>query len=494
MYWYLLHEYASLKLWQPVSPDSVMPIVVDYFQRINDKKHLCKALYIQGAEYEHTLCNQKAISCLKEAEQYILYVDSAESFAGLIYFIEGAVFENSLLFSLAYEKYLQALPYFIKNNDYIRASACYNCLYDMTVYQGLTPEEKYIDQAIHYAFLAQDTLSYLLAVLSKERNEQPFDSLKVLDISHYLSDTLGYARYANYIAEYHIDRMDIPRAEYYLQQFAADTTTTDWSIEQYHYLHSKLLCAQGYPQQAFLEMVQTYNTLREQVTQNHKVRTYLISRQYDLEKEQQKTLRLTITRQRLWLTIGLGTSAFIVVVLIGLGVYYYVRTSHQQKEQRMQAVIRQLNTELSEKRNSLRQLLYQRMDMAKHLHLEDIPNTLPREIKNYLKQIIFTKESNWLAFRREFNSLYYNLLDDLKNQYSTLTLQDEQVISLGVLGFSNSDIAFLLDISDRTVWNRRQKIKTRLGDSQMDLDQWFSDHAALREIDVSQSSSPKHFR
>ncbi len=40
MHWYMLREYASLKLWKPVSPDTIMPVIVDYFQRIGDKKHL----------------------------------------------------------------------------------------------------------------------------------------------------------------------------------------------------------------------------------------------------------------------------------------------------------------------------------------------------------------------------------------------------------------------------------------------------------------------
>lgn len=479
MHWYLLHEYASLKLWGPVSPDTIMPVVVDYFRRIDDKKHLCEALYVQGAEYEHTNRCQEAMLCLKEAEQYIPYLDSTESFAGLIYLIQGAIFEDNILYFLASEKIRRALPYFLKNDDYIRLSSCYGSLYDMAAYQGEIPDEVNIDKAIHYARLAQDTLSCLLAVLSKERYTQPFDSSKVLGISHYLSDTLGYARYADFIAEYHIDRGNVPLAEHYLQQFSTDTATADWSVAQYHYLHSKLLYLQGYPQQALMEMLQTYDDLRGQINHSNKVRTYLISRQYDLEKERQKTLRLTITRQRLWITIGAGASSFIIILLIVLFIYHHKRMLHRQKEQAMQANILALNAELNEKRNALRQQLHQRMDMAKHLHVEDISAKLPREVRDYLEQIVFTKEENWQELRQNFNALYGGLLEHLRTEHPLLTTQDEQVIVLGVLGFSNSDIAFLLNISDRTIWNRRQKIRDRLGAPQMDLDQWFSDRAAL---------------
>lgn len=232
IYRYLLREYASLKLWQPVSPDSIMPMVVDYYQRTKDKKHLCKALYVQGAEYEHTMHYQKAMLCLKEAEQYIPYTDSTESLAGLIYMIEGAIFENNILYFLAAEKYKQALPFFLRNNDYIRISSCYRGLYDMDVYQDITPNAQYIDEAIRYAALSSDTLACTLTMLSKEQNATPFDSLKVLDLTLQLCDSFGYARYADYATEYYMNRQDFSTANYYLQHFATDTTTADWSIYQ----------------------------------------------------------------------------------------------------------------------------------------------------------------------------------------------------------------------------------------------------------------------
>lgn len=106
-----------------------------------------------------------------------------------------------------------------------------------------------------------------------------------------------------------------------------------------------------------------------------------------------------------------------------------------------------------------------------------MPGKLPRELRDFLEDMLFTDESNWQKFRTEFNNLYDNLLCKLKAAHPELTTQDEQVVALGVLQFDNSDIAFLLGITDRTIWNRRQKLKNRLGDPQMDLDQWFNTQA-----------------
>ena len=275
----------------------------------------------------------------------------------------------------------------------------------------------------------------------------------------------------------YIRHREAEKAQTYLQLFSQDTAFLDWSREKYNDLQSQLLYQENEPALAY-DLLQQ-RQFRQRVKQDAHVRTYLISRQYDLEKEQQKTLRLTISRQRLWITIGAGASGFIIILLIVLFIYHHKRMLHRQKEQAMQANILALNAELNEKRNALRQQLHQRMDMAKHLHVEDISAKLPREVRDYLEQIVFTKEKNWQELRQNFNALYRGLLEHLRTEHPLLTTQDEQVIVLGVLGFCNSDIAFLLNISDRTIWNRRQKIRDRLGDPQMDLDQWFSDHAAL---------------
>lgn len=482
MHWYLLHEYASLKLWEPVSPDTIMPVVVDYFQCIGDKKHLCKALYIQGAEYEHTLRVNDAMWCLKEAEQYIPYLDSTSSVAGLIYYIEAAIFESEMLFHISLEKYQQALPYFLQAGDVRRAAYCSRDIARMLSESNDSTQAIYYDMAMDYAAQIHDTLVYLSTFWQKEYNLRLCSPDSLLPISLYLVDSLHKTRYAHFPAGYYMKQDDLKQARHYLQLFSQDTAYLDWSREKYHDLQSQLLYKENEPAAAYDLLQETYQQFRQRVKQDAHVRTYLISRQYDLEKEQQKTLRLTITRQRLWITIGASVSGFIIILMIVLFVYQRKRMLHWQKEQSLQADIRTLNVELTEKRKALRQQLYQRMNMAKHLHTEDISAKLPREVRDYLEQIVFTKEENWQELRREFNALYGNLLDNLKEQYPVLTTQDEQVITLGVLGFSNSDMAFLLGITDRTIWNRRQKIRDRLCDPQMDLDQWFLSHTALPSV------------
>ena len=126
---------------------------------------------------------------------------------------------------------------------------------------------------------------------------------------------------------------------------------------------------------------------------------------------------------RMCKAIGAGASGFIIILLIVLFIYHHKRMLHRQKEQAMQANILALNAELNEKRNALRQQLHQRMDMAKHLHVEDISAKLPREVRDYLEQIVFTKEENWQELRQNFNALYGGLLEHLRTEHPLLTTQ-----------------------------------------------------------------------
>ena len=84
----------------------------------------------------------------------------------------------------------------------------------------------------------------------------------------------------------------------------------------------------------------------------------------------------------------------------------------------------------------------------------------------------FANDSNRQQFMQEFDRVYSSFLPQLHNRYPTLTEQDDQYIALALLGLDNTEIAVLLNQTDRTIWNRRQKIKTRLGDGKMDLDKW----------------------
>ena len=66
------------------------------------------------------------------------------------------------------------------------------------------------------------------------------------------------------------------------------------------------------------------------------------------------------------------------------------------------------------------------------------------------------------------------LLARLRSSYPALTESDLRYIALAYLRLDNSDISILLQMQERTLWNRRQRIKNHLGDPTMNLDEWIA--------------------
>lgn len=75
---------------------------------------------------------------------------------------------------------------------------------------------------------------------------------------------------------------------------------------------------------------------------------------------------------------------------------------------------------------------------------------------------------------KEFNQTYNGYIPYLQQRYPTLTDIDLQYLVLATLGFDCSDIAYLLNKTDRTIWNRRDIIKNRISDTSLHLEEWLS--------------------
>ena len=91
MYWQLLHEHANQKGYLPTSPDSIMPIVINYFTQTENYRYVSEAYYVQGFQYIALSQYEKAILSLKWAENYINRLDTLEPYAGLVYYRLGSI-------------------------------------------------------------------------------------------------------------------------------------------------------------------------------------------------------------------------------------------------------------------------------------------------------------------------------------------------------------------------------------------------------------------
>ena len=146
-------------------------------------------------------------------------------------------------------------------------------------------------------------------------------------------------------------------------------------------------------------------------------------------------------------------------------------------------LLRQEETQrqLIDKRKTLQRMLKHRADMAVRLRqsANTLPKGMPTWVTDFLKEVSFANENDKQLFMCEFNDAFGDTIPSLQTKYPDLTEQDLYYIALAMLGIDNTGIAVLLNASDRTIWNRRQKIKNRFGNPRMDLDRALSDLAAV---------------
>ena len=136
--------------------------------------------------------------------------------------------------------------------------------------------------------------------------------------------------------------------------------------------------------------------------------------------------------------------------------------------------MKQLNADLAMKRDFLHRILADRIELAKRVN-QSAPASkkpVPSWLRPYINRYSLATDSSWKAFLREFNTAYSGFVPYIRAHYPSLTDSDIQYIILLTLGFNNSDIAFVLDRTDRTIWNRRNTICVRLGNAHLALDEW----------------------
>ena len=523
MYWQLLHQHTAIRLGYPVSPDSVMSQVVGYFSAHGNKKYLGEALYVQGVEYY--LLNQynDAILCLKQAEDYVTALDTAEPYIGMIYYTQGKVMdEGENLHYTAKDCYIKALPYFQPLPDRRRLACCYRDIARTLDHAQDSTAIFYYDTALHIAQTNRDTALYMDILMQRVSFGQQFDSVRLYELCKFDIDSLQHTNYASYVAEYLIERNRLSEAAGYLALASEDTVKSDGRAERYHYLHSWLDAQLGRTADAYDELQQVYLNLSAQIAEDAKVRTFAIARHYDLEREQEKSLRLTIRQQKLWIVTGSITAVLVIIVLLSafiirmhrdkekqlhqkqeiMRLTYEAENARLQQEQALararheeertrleqenerqrlraelaQTKLSQLHARLDTTNQFLHRILADRIELAKHINQTKKPQDKPVTplLQAYADRYSFANNANWQSFLKEFNLAYGDFIPYIQEHYPTLSESDIQYIILVTLGFDNSDIAFVLDRSAQTIWNRRNTICKRLGDTCLSLDLWIT--------------------
>lgn len=489
--WNLLHELAISRLGNSGSPDSIMNTVIDFYDKQGLQTHAARAYYVQGLEYLSQSRYFESMQSLKEAERRISFLPDSFPYRCMIFFLEGKIAETEYLFHIANEYYFHALEHATILNDKYRMACCYyNIARTRSEFTDSVAHQYYME-ALDIASELNDTLLYYEILIQEEVHNSSIDSVRLYSFAKYLTDTYNDPFYAHYVVEY-LQNHDLTKeSQYYLDIFSLDSCNSTWSYDQYQYLLSRQENLLGRYKPAYSRLEKLYLNQIDQIYRDGKARTYTISRMYDVEQEKNKNLELTVDKQHLWITIGIIISILIIVILSALYVIYLHKgreraqaQAHKIEKLKAQAAeeeankeIDRLNMELELKRVMLRDSLKKRIELSRKM--AGSPIDIKSQVQNpsdwlteWLEENTFINGGNSDKLIAEFQAIYGNLLGNLKKKYPSLTEKDLLFIALSVLGLDVNDIGYIFGTTDRTIWNRRQFIKNRIGNSKMDFEEW----------------------
>ena len=447
-----------------------------YFLSRGDEASAGEAYYIQGAHLNWLGENTQAMQYLKEAENLL----TTPIIRGMTYYKMGRISESEQLYDIALENYQKALPYLEEAGISLYLASVYR---ELGRTSDVQHRDYFFNRALEQARESGDTILYLdirYAQLSTNQTYTP----EIAQICQYLCNTAGMKRFAYDLVKYYIRSEKADSARIYLDILAADTTAKIWSDQQYTLWHSQYLSLKGRDTEAYQELYDLYTKYYNTIEEKGRSSAYVVSQHYDKEAEHARNLQLQLEKQRLYIVLALLLIAILSTSIIMIKYNARRRTERLIEEARTQQQISDLQKELLVRREAIKRSLDQRIALSKSLQetilTKQAAESIPEWARSFIEMNIFSTEDQWQQFLKEFEGCYGNLLAHMQNDYNRLTNTDLQVIALYVLGMDNSDICLLMGLTQRTIWSRRMRIKSRVGLKEKEsLDTWLKDYIAI---------------
>lgn len=467
---YLLAEaHLQLKLHSQLPEDADIDVLAERLLDYDDAMSAGEAYYIQGAYLNWLGENTKAMQYLKKAEG----MATTPIIKGMTYYKMGRISESEQLYDIALENYQQALPHLQEAGLPLYLASIYR---ELGRNSNGRERDSYFQQALEQATTYGDTVLYLdirYALLSVNQLQTP----EIADVCKYLCHQAGQKRYAYDLVKYYIRNQKADSARIYLDILASDTTAKSWSEQKYTLWHSQYLHLNGQNSDAYQELYELYQKHSSDIEEMGRSSAYVAAQHYDNEVEHARNLQLQLEKQRLYILLALLMIAVLVASFIMLQYNTRKRTQQLIEKARIEQQVSDLEKELRVRRGSIKRSLDQRIELNKNLQetilTKQKAEKIPEWAKEFIEMNIFSTEEQWQQFLEEFNDCYGDILKQLQENYPRLTYTDIQVIALYILGMDNSDICLLMGLTQRTIWSRRMRIKSRIGLGEKEsLDKW----------------------
>ena len=468
----LTEAHLMLKRELRLPPETNMEALAKYFVSCKDESSASEAYYIQGAYLNWLGQNTQAMQYLKKAESY----PSVSIIRGMTYYKMGRISESEQLYAIALENYQKALPYLEEAGLPLYLASVYRELGRNTNNEA---RNQYFDKALVAARFMGDSILYMDIRYAQLAIIQP-NAPEIARICQHMCHQVGRKRYAYDLVKYYIRTHKADSAKIYLDILAADTTAQIWSAQQHALWESQYLHLKGRNKEAYESLYDLYNAYYKEVEEQGRASAFVAAQHYDNEVEKAKNLQLQLDRQRLYIILGAVLVSVLCLVILAILFISHQRAKHLIEKTKNEEEIANLQNELKIRRESLKRIINQRIELSKNLQEAILSHkkeeSIPQWAKDYIDQNIFSTEEQWQGFLKEFEGAYGNILTRLQNTYPRLTSTDLQVIALYILGIDNSDICLLMGATQRTIWSRRMRIKNRIGLGEKEsLNKWLEE-------------------
>ena len=465
----LAEAHLMLKRELKLPSGSDMDALAKYFESCGDEASVAEAYYIQGAYLNWLGKNTQAMQYLKEAESY----PATAIIRGMTYYKMGRISESEQLYEIALDNYQKALPYLEEAGLPLYLASVYRELGRNTNNES---RNQYFDKALTAARFMGDSILQMDIRHAQLSANQP-NSPEIASICQYMCHQVGQKRYAYDLVKYYIRTHKADSAKIYLDILSSDTTAQIWSAQQHALWKSQYLHLKGQDKAAYESLYDLYSAYYKEVEEQGRASAFVAAQHYDNEVEKAKNLQLELDKQRLYIALVLVLVGVLCVVILAILLITRQRAKHMVEQVRSQQEIIHLKEELNIRRNSLKRIMNQRIELNKNLQEAILSRkkeeSIPQWAKAFVEQNIFSTEEQWQDFLKEFEGAYGDILAKLQSTYPRLTSTDLQVIALYILGIDNSDICLLTGASQRTIWSRRMRIKNRIGlGDKESLDKW----------------------
>ncbi|MEI8272904.1 MAG: hypothetical protein WCG08_09805 [Paludibacter sp.] len=422
-----------------------------------------------------------ALEAYKQAENVL--IDTKEyKLIGLIDFNIGYLYMQDEIYNQSLCFFKKSLKYFYLSKDKIYQA--YACREISDMYFEMDYPFKnvlyYSNLALKLSKEAGDSINYY-NILSRQGEllyNRDYNHSKEYILKGYrvLADKKSY--YAT-ILSYLYAKLNKPdSANYYLRISSFDKF--DINSKKLRFVTTAYLKrGAGNYKSAFEDMEKAY-LLRDSIFQKRiKSQLYSIDKQYDSAKNEKEKDELKISNRNKVILIGVLLIVILVILitlLLANRSHKKKQTAHAMEKQRLEYEINTKQLENDKKREILLAKLQNKIENTLRFERLKLGVKVDNKLENFIEEI--TKQSVFSDKERDYyideaNDLFDGKITRLKIENPQLTKQDLIVITLISLQINITDCCTLLNMSQNTMYKRRDRIINHIGLSSItELESW----------------------